>query len=325
MSALSKGHVVASSATVTVALPYAKESLVFVERALASLQAQNHNNWRGIVVDDSPGGESRLVGLVESYNDPRLAYMRYEGPHGIGYAWNACADVSDTELLSILHTDDELEPTYLSRMLELAHGYPDAAMYFCRATIIDKAGKPCFSLADKAKDLITPRGEPIVLSGAFGVRALAVGDFIICPTILYRTALFKNLRFSTRHNFVLDLRFMLSALYEGATITGTRDRVYRYRRHAGQWTSAVSASGHRFSEEIEVLREVERIFLRTGLAVGSPGGTATVQPTPEHRYEVPRDLAGPAAAKGSRKGSFPMELAPRVRRRAVRGCSVRKP
>ena len=227
--------------------------------ALDSLFAQDYTNWRGIVLDDSPDASPELAALVVSYADSRLRYHRYDGPHGIGQAWNACLEAVETDLFSLLHTDDELEPWYISRMLRLAEQCPGATMYFCRATIIDDEGAPCFSIADKIKDVITPHAEPIVLSGADAIRALAVGDFIICPTILYRKYLLGSRRFSTKHNFVLDLRLILEALFEGATIVGTHDEAYRYRRHAGQWTSRVSASGYRFMEEIEVLREVEEM------------------------------------------------------------------
>ncbi|MGB7047598.1 MAG: glycosyltransferase family A protein, partial [Candidatus Cybelea sp.] len=159
--------------TVTVAIPFARERIDFVRCALDSLLAQDHTNWRGIVLDDSPEGSAELASLVASYADLRLRYTRYDGPHGIGQAWNACLEAVETDLFSLLHTDDELEPWYISRMIRLAEQYPSAAMYFCRANIIDDQGSSCFSLADKIKDAITPNTEPVILTGADAIRSLA--------------------------------------------------------------------------------------------------------------------------------------------------------
>lgn len=290
--------------TVTVAIPFARERIDFVRCALDSLLAQDHTNWRGIVLDDSPEGSAELASLVASYADLRLRYTRYDGPHGIGQAWNACLEAVETDLFSLLHTDDELEPWYISRMIRLAEQYPSAAMYFCRANIIDDQGSSCFSLADKIKDAITPNTEPVILTGADAIRSLAVGDFIICPTILYRNSQLGDRRFSTKHNFVLDLRFILEVLLDGATIVGTHDEAYRYRRHAAQWTSRVSASGHRFMEEIDVLREVEEIAEKRNWPRVRRAARLRSTLRLNIFYEIMRDLVGRQPRRAAEKARY---------------------
>lgn len=247
----------ASGPSLTVALPYATAPLRFVRAALKSLVQQEFTGWKGVVVDDSPGGNFEVKALVSEFRDSRLRYVRNAGPHGIGHAWNACADQVNAELFCLLHDDDELDPVYLTTMLRLAEAHPDASVYFCGATIIDDTGASCFSLPDFVKRIIAPRAEPIILQGSGGIGRLAVGDFIMCPTMTYRTAKIATRRFSTEHSFVLDYRFVLEILAGGGSIVGTHRRAYRYRRHGGQWTRSVSISGHRFREEIELLRELE--------------------------------------------------------------------
>lgn len=246
------------SEAITVTVPFAKEPLEFVRVALGSLIRQEFRDWNGVLLDDSLDGSDAVRKLVESYGDSRLRYIRHDGPRGIGNAWNACMNLARSEFYCILHTDDILEPAYLGEMLALANAHPEASTYFCSVTIVNEHGKPCFSLPDLVKEIIAPKGEPMILRGAGGVRSLTVGDFILAPTMLYRASQIRDRRFSSEHRMVLDLRFLLELLYDGGTIVGTHRRLYRYRRHGAQQTARLSASGQRFQEEFEVFQEIAR-------------------------------------------------------------------
>lgn len=240
--------------SITVALPYYNAPIEYVEVAIRSLLAQTISSWVGFVLDDSPDGSPAVEGLVRRFADKRLRYVRNEGPHGIGHAWNACRRVTQTELTTLLHTDDAFEPNYIQTIVELSEAFPEASIYFCGASIVDAHGRPCFSLPDRIKDYIRPKSEPIVLSGVHGCQAITVGDFIPCPTMTYRNS---QRRFSGVYQFVLDWRFVLEELFAGNTIVGTHRKAYRYRRHNGQATSALSRSGKRFVEESEILDWIE--------------------------------------------------------------------
>lgn len=249
---------------ITVAVPFARESLDYVRLALRSLFGQDFREWTAFLLDDSPGGAPEVERLVNSFGDTRLTYRRREGTHGIGDAWNACVAAAETEFLSLLHSDDELEPHYLSTMLRLAKRAPTASAYFCGATVIDRYGRPCFSLPDRAKDLIEPRSEPVVVHGPQGIGRLIVGNYIMCPTLMYRLAEIGDRRFSSNHRFVLDFRFTLGLLVDGGTIVGTHAKAYRYRRHQAQATALLSKAGDRFQEELDLFREVETIAALRG-------------------------------------------------------------
>src|SRR5579871_3858713 len=104
---------------VTVAVPFAGGSLDFLRRALESLSAQDFGVWAAVVLDDTQGGSEAAASLVGAWGDSRLRYLRNKGDHGIGNAWNACIEAVQSELFCLLHADDELEPAYLSTMVEL--------------------------------------------------------------------------------------------------------------------------------------------------------------------------------------------------------------
>lgn len=251
-------------ALVTVALPYAREGMDYLIRATDSLMGQDFKGWHGFVMDDSIEGNEEIASIMSRYGDERITYRRNNGPHGIGNAWNACIDATDTELFCILHTDDELEPDYLSTMVRLSGSQMGANLYFCGATVIDKDGKLCFSLPDRVKELIEPGDEPVIIHGPEGIRRLIVGNYIMCPTIMYRRSAIGSRRFSPDYRFVLDFRFTLGVLFDGGTIVGTHRRAYRYRRHEAQATAQLSRAGGRFQEELDLFREVEDIASKLG-------------------------------------------------------------
>ena len=236
------------SAAIAFAIPYAGGPQPFLLAAIESVRAQTIPDWQLVVVDDA-SHETGVRALVEGLGDARITYARNDGPHGIAAGWNACLDTAAAEFLTILHADDELEPRYAAEMLELARRIPDAALYYCDATIVDGRGAAVFSLADRFKALIAPRSDPARLSGERGIAALCVGNFIICPTVLYRLPALRGRRFSVRWRFTLDLAFYVDTLLDGASIAGTQRRLFRYRRHAVQQTKILDRDTARVDEE----------------------------------------------------------------------------
>jgi glycosyltransferase involved in cell wall biosynthesis len=245
-------------AIVTVAIPYYREGIEYFSCAVKSLMNQTFEGWRGIVIDDSPDGEPKLESVI-ARSGKRIGCARNEEPHGIGNAWNTCLEAAETELVCILHSDDEYEPAYLSRMTELAIRFPEASMYFCGATIIDDLGHDTFSLPDFVKELIRPPTDPIIVEGEAGISRLMVGNYIMCPTLMYRRSRTGGRRFSRTHRFVLDLRFTVGALFDDEKIVGTSTRLYRYRRHPQQATKVLSTDGLRFEEELALFRDVQKL------------------------------------------------------------------
>ena len=85
-----------------------------LKRALSSLIAQSYENWKGIVLDDSPEQEAKVV--VESFNDNRIIYK----PHPINFGQAKNLDYSffsasyiDGLYAFVLEDDNYLFPDYI--------------------------------------------------------------------------------------------------------------------------------------------------------------------------------------------------------------------
>lgn len=222
----------------------------YLERTLRSIVSQQDNRWHAYVCDD--GSEPGIDDLVRSVGDGRIHYFKNPANIGMANNFNRCVDLAETDLVTVLHADDELMPSYCGTMREASLRHPAAAAFYCRTDVIDASGKRVFSLLDTVKDrIINPSvGKETLLSGEPGFYALLHGNFINAPTLCFRKSVLGPRRFP-EHKFVLDWELTSRIVLDGDTIVGLPERCYRYRRHAEAATSKYTRTQLRFREESE--------------------------------------------------------------------------
>jgi glycosyltransferase involved in cell wall biosynthesis len=259
------------SERLTIAIPFHR-GVDWLEAAVRSVLAQTRGDWRLFVVDDG-GSDRGLEARLRALADSRIAYHRNPGRLGMVPAWNRCLELADTELVTLLHADDLLLPGYAELMLGLAARFPEAAAVCCEARIIGAAGQPAFSLADAVKPWFRPRGDPLVLCGEAGLRALMAANFVMCPTLCFRKPVLGARRFSDEWRQVQDLELTSRLLLDGDAIVCSGQVAYAYRRHPEGATALQSDSGLRFDEEIRLF---ERVAVRAEER-GWPGAAAVAR------------------------------------------------
>ncbi len=241
---------VADAPPVTFAIPF-YAGIPFLARALRSILAQADPGWEALVCDDGP--EIGVESVVRSFGDNRIRYFRNPQNLGMGGNFNRCLDLAGTDLVTLLHNDDELMPCYVGTLRAAAARHPAAAALFCRAEIIDLDSEPVFSIPDFVKDsLINPAPrEEQQLAGEPGVHALLKGNFIVAPTLCFRKSVLGTRRFQEQYKFVLDWDLTTRLLLDDDTLVGLPERCYRYRRHDEAATSKYTRTQLRFREESE--------------------------------------------------------------------------
>jgi len=236
-----------SQQLLTIAIPFYKGH-AFLRAAIESVLRQTSPHWKLVVCDDGP--DPGTAELIASFADPRIRYLRNESNLGMAGNWNRCLEVAETDLVNLLHNDDELMPNYVELMLAAGEQFPDAAAFFCRAKVIDAAGRERFSFVDYVKRFLQPKTKgSLVLEGQSAVEALMHGDFIMCPTVCYRKSRLPQEHFRPDWRMVLDLDFFTRILLGGGTMVGLPAVAYAYRRHPENATAAYTESLLRFEEE----------------------------------------------------------------------------
>ena len=236
---------------ITLAIPF-YGNINYLEKTLASIRSQTVSNWVAIVVDDcSP--TSGVRDLVEGFGDYRITYIRNDKNLGLAGNWNRCIELCITDLISLVHGDDELMPQYVETMLAAHIRWQDASAIFCGAKIIDERGMEVFSFRDYVKSWLLPSSKyPYILSGKQGFAALLCGNIIMCPTLCYKTPLFEEMSFDAKWRMVLDLDFYFRAMLSDKIFVGVQDVAYKYRRHSKQVTADCERDLRIFTEEVEL-------------------------------------------------------------------------
>jgi len=243
-------RVLPEGVAITLAIPF-YSGVPFLARALRSILAQTDPTWSAVVCDE--GREPGIEEVVRAFGGGRIRYTRNPGTIGIGRNFNRCIDVAETELVTVMHADDELMPDYCEKIGAAAARHPAAAAVFCRTRVIDERSEPRFSVPDFIKDtLIAPHASgDVIVRGEPGIYALLGGNFINAPTLCFRKTVLGERRFPIQYKFVLDLELTSQIVFDGDTIVGIRDRAYRYRRHDDAATSQYTRNQLRFREESE--------------------------------------------------------------------------
>jgi glycosyltransferase involved in cell wall biosynthesis len=248
-------------AKITLAIPFYSD-LALLRRALDSVSRQTLADWQ-VVVSDDAGPEGGARELVASYGDGRMRCCRNTVNLGMAGNWNRCLDLAETDLVTLLHADDELLDNYCGLMVAAAERFPDAAALFCGTRIIDGTGRPRFSFPDFIKGFLMPPGrQPVVLAGEKGLAAVLRGNFIMCPTLCYRRSVLGVRRFAAGWRFAQDLELTARLLGDGERLVGLREVAYAYRRHEHNATVAYTANLCRFEEEARLYDAIRAASLR---------------------------------------------------------------
>ena len=239
---------------ITYAVPY-YSGIGYLRLALQSLIDQENPHWLAIVLDDRGGEDAQET--VRLFSDDRISYVRNETNLGLAGNWNKALSLVSTELVTLFHSDDELESNYTDLILGLMARYPEAVAGHCRVRVIGPTGKALWSLPDEVKKIIRPKGtDDIVTQGEEGLLSLVRGAWIFCPTMCYRKNLLPKGGFGNTWKFVLDVDLQSRILFDGGVIVGTPTVGYRYRRHLTNQTALLTESNFRFQEEIDHLNQV---------------------------------------------------------------------
>jgi len=100
--------------TVSVVIPTYNRAEI-IGRAIRSVQAQTFEDWELIVVDDA--SEDNTRGVVLSYNDKRIQYVKHEKNRGACAARNTGIRCSTGNFIALLDSDDEWKPNKLETQI----------------------------------------------------------------------------------------------------------------------------------------------------------------------------------------------------------------
>jgi glycosyltransferase involved in cell wall biosynthesis len=115
---------------VSVLMPTYKQEQ-FIERAIASLLAQELVDWELIIVDDgSPDGTEQRV--ARFLTDGRISYYCLNENRGLGAALNAGLDLARSPYIAYLPSDDVYYAAHLHSLVECIEQHPHAGLVYAQ-------------------------------------------------------------------------------------------------------------------------------------------------------------------------------------------------
>lgn len=216
----------------------------YLEEAISSIVGQTSPDWELVVVDDcSP---EPLKEIVDSFNDPRIRYVRNEknlGGQNLVRQWNHCISFATGDYIVLAADDDLYRPTFCAECIRLANQYPEADLIHSSVEQIDEEGKhleddsilPEFT--NKYEYLnwwVTGRSFTCIGNFAFKRNALlAMGGFIDFPCA-----------------FGSDIATPIALSQNG--VANTQQMLFCFR----QSTQHLSADSTRFREKLEAVSQL---------------------------------------------------------------------
>jgi glycosyltransferase involved in cell wall biosynthesis len=159
-----------------------------IAKTIASLLNQTYKNIEIIVVDNCSSDST--VKTVQVFNDPRIKIILNDIHFPCAeYNWNRCFQHVAGEYMAIFHADDVYSPEMIAYQVDIFKKNPSVGSVFTLADIINENDEVIgeFILPPNVKG-----SEPYTYYQILTL-ILENGCFLICPSAVIRTNLFREL------------------------------------------------------------------------------------------------------------------------------------
>jgi len=162
---------------------------------IKSALSQTYENIEVIVVDNASTDKTEEV--VNSFDDPRLSYVRNRRNLGLFGNFNRCIELYSGEFLHILHSDDTIPPNFTATCMEFIAAHPEVSLTCTPPLTLSRDGNEIISRRfDEPAIFMPPEGMSVILSGR---------NFIVCPSVMVRRGVFEQYNgFSMEYSYSSD-------------------------------------------------------------------------------------------------------------------------
>ena len=216
----------------------------YLRDAISSILAQTSSNWELVVVDDcSP---EPLKEIVDTFNDPRIRYIRNEknlGGQNLVRQWNHCITFATSDYIVLAADDDLYKPTFCEEVIRLAEKYPQVDLIHSSVEQIDEEGKHLWD--DSILPEYTSKYEYLNW-WLTGKSFTCIGNFVFKRTVLLELGGFIDFPCA----FGSDIATPIALSRNG--VANTSEMLFCFR----QSTQHLSADSSRFKEKLEAISQL---------------------------------------------------------------------
>lgn len=219
----------------------------YILETIASVQAQEYENWELILVDDQSSDRSGEVvtGYLEQNPDGRVRLLVQPENGGAARARNAGMAAAKGRYIAFLDADDKWEPNKLSRQLDYME---ETGAAFC-FTGYEFADENCVGL-----------GKVVTVPATMTYKEALKNTTIFTSTVMFDTGQISRDKLEMPIIKSEDTALWWKVLRMGYTAHGLNENLVKYRR-AGKSLS---------SNKLEALRRIWNLYRRAeGMSIPS--------------------------------------------------------
>lgn len=228
----------------------------WLPHAIESALAQTYADFVLLVSDNGSTDGTREV--VESFDDPRLVYLRQDEHLGLNEHFNRCYGLAETEYMFLIPDDDMMAPDALEQTITVLDANPRVGLVHGCAKLVDETDTTIAG----AHHMTQLSADEIEAGGLFIRRAVDQGYRVHASTALIRTSALADVRLRDDEFPVTDvgLWLRLALSWDVAFLARTLAVV---RIHSGAYTAdgrGVTTGG--YVQQLDVIEKLVEVKLR---------------------------------------------------------------
>lgn len=151
-------------------------------RAIKSIRAQHFSDYDLAIVDNNSddGSWEKTSRLSDSF--PGIVV--YQNPkRGLAENWNYCVSTQTGDYLLIFHSDDEMLPGYLEKVVGFLDQHPNVGMVHT----------DCFDVREDGKYAVRyTQSRPILFHGSEALNKIAENCNIACSSVVVKSSIYRD-------------------------------------------------------------------------------------------------------------------------------------
>lgn len=155
---------------------------------LASIFGQNYPRLEILVVDNA--STDNTIEVASRFDDPRIRIHSNAENIGAEGNFNRCIELASGEYTAIYHADDLYTARMVAEQVDFLERHPEADGVLTEAVVIDWCGREIGAIS--IPDELRRKGAVSVDFPALLSALLRHSNFLICPSAMVRTEIYKN-------------------------------------------------------------------------------------------------------------------------------------
>jgi glycosyltransferase involved in cell wall biosynthesis len=239
---------------VTVCIPtYARTE--WLSEAIESVLAQSFRDFVLLIGDDATPGDT-VRPVVETFDDPRIRFVRFEENAGIVVNFNRLLELSETDYVLQIGDDDAIHPELLAATVAALDRDPRVGLAHTRFDLVDGDGAVLEADTDWTGGL---QGDVVEPGATFLSESMLYSCRVCASTALLRRSALPPWGFRQEDAPPFDFGCWLEMTREWSFAFIARP-LCRYRVHERSFTSAqADATESGYLHRVEAVAEVRRV------------------------------------------------------------------